>query len=885
MLIEYKEAQASRSLTSEHLDCEKNVVSLIESQCGSTPDKIAVTCNGEHYTYSELNERANQVANYLRKRGVGHNTLVGICLERSLHVIVSLLGVLKAGGAYVPLDPEYPEQRLRFMLQDSELKLLVTEEKLAGLCASFHVRTVYLDRDWEEIALESQADLTIPVGGSDLAYVIYTSGSTGQPKGVMIPHTALTNLLLSMAEEPGLQSSDVLVSVTTLSFDIAALELYLPLTVGARLVIAGAGLSREPKRLAFLMEQSEATVMQATPVTWRMLLDSGWSGKRTLKALCGGEALSKDLADRLLNRIGSLWNMYGPTETTIWSTVEQVTKESGPITIGHPIANTQIYILDEQENPVPYGKPGELCIGGAGLARGYWKRAELTRERFITARLIPGHPRLYRTGDEARFLSDGRIECLGRKDNQVKIRGHRIELGEIEAALRTHSCIQDSVVVGRKLGNSESHLVAYFVTAGSKSAPSAKELDLYLRRSLPEYMIPSQIVSLPHLPLTPNGKVDRQALPEPEKGPARDGLPLVPFRTTTEQQLARIFEQILDVEPVGASDSFFELGGDSLLAVRLFSEIEKAFGRNLPITTVFQAPTVEQLANLIMQEPSPSEWSSIVALQPEGAAPPFFCVHSQVSNILSYRQLAGLLGRDQPFYGLQPHALDGQSQPRSRVEDMAADYIREIRKIQPEGPYYLGGKCFGGIVALEMAQQLRRQNQKVALVAMIDSHFPQQPQHFRHTASPSTALGVIDHWLGQVLFSSGKDRWTYLRTRLQNLVRRVGRASAQFMPSRPAQDSVSSSALIQTQRANTIAGQSYSPQSYAGHLVLFWCSDWMFRACQDRRLGWAEIAVNGLEVHVVPGDHISMLEPPHVDVLATKLKACLQKAQSNSHQC
>ncbi len=446
---------------------------LLESQVERTPDNMAVIFENKSLTYRELNSRANQVARYLQTLQVGSEVLVGICMERSLEMAIALLGILKAGAAYVPLDPAFPQERLALMLEDSQLSVLLTESDQLAKLPHHQAQVVCLDTDWEKITQYADQNPDSEITPDNLAYTIYTSGSTGKPKGVQVLHRGVVNFLTSMRQTPGLQSSDVLLAVTTISFDIAVLELFLPLTVGASVVLVTREVASDASQLMKVFSSSEATVMQATPATWRMLISAGWQGSSTLKILCGGEAMSRDLADQLLERSASVWNMYGPTETTIWSAVHQVEPGDTPVPIGRPIANTQIYLVDPElkrkSDPiklVPIGEPGELLIGGVGLARGYLNRPEQTDERFIPDPFSnePG-VRLYRTGDLARYLADGNIEFIGRIDNQVKIRGFRIELGEIESALSQHPAVREAVVIAREDVPGDKRLVAYLVSS------------------------------------------------------------------------------------------------------------------------------------------------------------------------------------------------------------------------------------------------------------------------------------------------------------------------------------------------------------------------------------------------------------------------------------
>jgi amino acid adenylation domain-containing protein len=578
---------------------ESCIHELFEGQAVRTPDRVAVVFEGEELTYGELNHRANQLAHYLRRLGVGPEVLVGILVDRSLEMMVGLLGVLKAGGAYVPLDPSYPLERLAFMVEDAQVSVLLTQEAQIGTIPEYKGHVICLDRDWEKVAEESSEALGGGVNSGNLAYVIYTSGSTGKPKGVQISHRAVVNFLLSMLKEPGLSGEDILLSVTTLSFDIAALELFLPLITGGRVVLVSREVAGDGALLLRRLGECGATVMQATPSTWRLLLEAGWSEKIGLKMLCGGEGLPRDLASQLLERGDSLWNMYGPTETTIWSAVYKVESQGGPVLIGAPIANTQIYILDGHFQLVPVGVVGELYIGGDGLARGYLNRPELTRERFIDNPFGGGvGSRLYRTGDLARYWPDGNIEVLGRLDHQVKVRGFRIELGEIETALGRHPGVREGVVVAREDVPGDKRLVAYVVPDGGQP-PSVSVLRQYLQEKLPAHMVPTAFVILEKFPLTPNGKIDRRSLPSPTSLRPELESDYVAPRSEIERTITSIWQAVLHLEKIGIHDNFFEVGGHSLLATQAISRINKAFRVDLPLRSFFENPIIGGLSRII----------------------------------------------------------------------------------------------------------------------------------------------------------------------------------------------------------------------------------------------------------------------------------------------
>jgi amino acid adenylation domain-containing protein len=572
---------------------------MIAVQCQRRPGAVAVEFEGESLNYGELDQRAERLARHLCGLGVGPGTLVGVFMERSIEMVVALYSIMKAGGAYLPLDPEYPAERLAFMMQDAAAPVLLTQRRLAGRLPPHQAAVVCLDWPWDGIA-EHDGGPPVDVDGAELAYVIYTSGSTGRPKGVQVRHRGLANFLNSMARVPGMTDQDVLVAVTTLSFDIAALELYLPLVRGARLVLASRSTAMDGVALTALMNRSGATVMQATPATWRLLLAAGWTGSAALTALCGGEALTRDLADALLPRCKALWNLYGPTETTVWATVHRVTSGDGSIPIGRPIDNTRVYVLDPQGQPVPIGVAGELHIGGVQVAAGYLHRPDLTADRFVTDPFADEvDARMYRTGDLGRHRRDGSVEFLGRMDGQVKLRGFRIELGEIEAVLGRHPSVRTAVVSLRHLASGDPGLVAYVIAAGEET-PAVTDLAAYAAQFLPAYMVPAAFVFLDALPLTPSGKVDRKALPEPQAG-AQRAVAYVAPQGEIEESLARIWSELLGMPRIGAHDNFFALGGHSLLATRLVSRVRDQLSVELPVVRVFDTPDLAALAGVIEQ--------------------------------------------------------------------------------------------------------------------------------------------------------------------------------------------------------------------------------------------------------------------------------------------
>ncbi|HEY0733696.1 MAG TPA: amino acid adenylation domain-containing protein [Herpetosiphonaceae bacterium] len=874
---------------------QRCVHDLFAAQVQRDPERIALIWEEQQLTYGELNMQADRVAWQVRQLGAAPGVSIAIYLERSPLLVVALLGVLKAGAAYIPLDPAYPHDRLAWMLGDSRPAVVLTETSLIKRLPEFSGHVVCLD----EPAPERQDVPAIEAGScpQDLMYIIYTSGSTGTPKGVQIPHQAVVNLLWSIRARLGFSPEDTLLAITTLSFDIAVLEIFLPLLVGARLVLADQSAANDSARILADLERWHVSVMQATPATWRLLVEGGWQGSHGLRALCGGEALAPQLAAQLAARVDRLWNVYGPTETTIWSTIAEIRHSPHQVSIGRPIANTQAYVLDDQLHMVPIGTPGALYISGDGLAWGYLNRPALTAQSFVPHPFAysaegsqPG-ARLYRTGDMARFNPDGSLQYLGRSDHQVKVRGFRIELGEIETVLMQHPEISAAAVVVRPDHAGEQRLVAYVVeknqeprtkNLGGEGEPGSRtpgalrawhpvlgsaELRQHLGSRLPHYMVPATFVKLDALPLTPNGKLDRKALPAPDyTSPQR-----VPPRTIRELQLAQLWEEILDFRPIGVHNHFFELGGHSIGAVRLLTRIEQRFGIKLSMAALLSHATVEQMAQLFEEQAAPQPASTLVALQASGACPPLFLVHPLGGTVLCYADLARRLGPDQPCYAFQSAGLEGDADPHTSIEAMAAEYIEALQQIQPSGPYLLGGWSLGGIIAFEIAQQLRRQGQQIALLAILDAQAPApQPSSDQPTDDTQRLMALLDPDLDvspeELRALTPEEQLVYLVDR----ARAAGKIPPDF-------GLAHAQALLRVYTANIAAWEAYRPQEYAGRITLFRAGE---QAEDTTALpldgGWGAFAADGVDIHMVAGSHETMVQEPYVEELARQLQSSLR---------
>jgi amino acid adenylation domain-containing protein len=694
---------------------------MMERQAQRTPELMAVECEGQSLTYRELDRLSNQLSHRLRALSVGPEILVGVCLERSLALVVSLLGILKAGAAYVPMDPEYPAERLAFMLEDAEAPVLITTRALAARVATGTTKVVLIDEEWDRLRTEPATKPDEHATPDNLAYMIYTSGSTGRPKGALNTHRAICNRLLWMRDLFSIGPGTVILQKTPVSFDVSVPELFLPFATGARMVLAKPGGHRDPAYLIDLVARRSVTMMHFVPSMLRVFLDQPDVERcRTLThVMCSGEALPADLCAAFLKRLScGFYNLYGPTETAVEVTFWDCRQPSHTPTvpIGRPIANTQMYVLDAHLQPTPIGVPGELYIGGVQVGRGYHKRAELTAQRFIPDPFTGGTGRLYKTGDRCRWLSDGTIDFLGRLDRQVKVRGFRIEPGEIEDALRTSGLVRDAVVEVRT--DVEIPRLAAYVVPAAGTNPTPGDLREYVKQRLPDYMVPSEFAFLAELPLMANGKIDRASLPRLTAGDAPRPED-VTFANEVEAELARIWTEVLGVPTVKPTDDFFLLGGHSLLAIKLFSRMRETMGVELPFGLLLRHPTIAELAKAVEGYRAQAVTQpSVVALRESGTRPPLFLVHGVGAEIWSYMALTRHLGEDQPVYGLQPVALPDES--TVTVGQLAARYVEEIKSVAPDGPFFLAGHCSGAATALEMARLLSAQGDRVALVAIVD---------------------------------------------------------------------------------------------------------------------------------------------------------------------
>ncbi len=848
---------------------------LIAAQAETTPDAIALVVGGRRFTYAQLNASANQVAHFLRAKGVGPEILVGLRLKRSAEMVVAMLGILKAGGAYIPLDPNDPIERQSFELQDSGTKILVTTDDLARTFPADGRTLVRLDADWPEIVRGSPAN-PAPAArfAHDPAYVIYTSGSTGKPKGVMVTHSGLANYLSWATGAYGKEARRSALVHSSISFDLTITGLYTPLLVGGQVELLPDDAGVEGVVRALRQPQTRGLV-KITPahleLLSRQLRPEEAAGKVELFVIGGENLLGESLRFwREVSPSTRLINEYGPTETVVGCCVYEVQTSdpfTGSVPIGRAINNTQLYVLDQQSKPVPAGVVGELFIGGAGVARGYLNRPELTPERFLADPFAdePG-ARMYKTGDMVRRREDGNLEYLGRLDDQVKIRGYRVELSEVEAAVSAHRAVHQCVAVAQdELGTKQ---LACYVIPRDAQTVAPNELRDFLRRKLPAYMVPAHFVFLDSFPLAPNGKVDRRALPVPHKSVSRQEF--VSPRNAIESKLAAIWTELLGVSPVGATDNFLDLGGDSLLIATLLVRMEQVFHKQLSMATLFEAPTIRQLAAIL--ENSAASPSQVIPVQPAGSLPPFFCIGAGPL----FRPLALRLGTDRPFLSLMPSLLPPQqlSAPY-QLEQIAAHLADVILDYQKEGPYYLGGWSASGVVAYEIARQLMEKGREVALLVMFDTANPAfQEKMLKETwlASRSRKLKFL---VAELLGLKLKSAPHYVSQKVKELRRKFDAATRQMRhnirvqlnlsPAEPAEEIVA------------LAVRSYRPLPYSGRLVFFKAVERAPGDSWDLSRGWSDLATGELQVYEAPGDHRSMFLEPHVETLANHMMVHLYR--------
>jgi amino acid adenylation domain-containing protein len=856
---------------------QARVDALFRSQAAQLPNHNAITFGNERLTYRELADRVSLLAGRLSSLGVGSDALVGIYMDRCSEMVIAMLAAFEAGGGYLPLDPALPPDRIAFMLEDARPLVVITSGNFRDKIPPTTAQVLCFDEldlasagatDQKPREPENNAD---PLNRSldSLAYIIYTSGSTGKPKGVEITHRALTNLLFATALEVPVGKDDIFLATATISFDVSLFEIFAPLVFGAHLVVAPRSVVIDGELLAETIRMSGATLLQSTPSGWRLLIEAGWAGQPGLKMLTAGEPLTLRLAKQLLERGADLWNLYGPTEGTVYATCRKVTREDTSITIGRPLANYRLHVLDRKQRPVPVGAIGELLIGGVGVARGYRNRPDLTAKKFVSDPFIEGAGTIYHTGDLARFLPTGEIELLGRADNQVKVRGYRIELDEIEAVLDSHPSIRKSAVKVWDDGHGDQRLVAYFVPNAS-AVVTEVELREYMQRALPLYMAPANFISLSALPLTPSGKIDRQVLPAPVAFEAEVGMTEADS-ADLEQILLDCWRRVLRNPNLTKDDNFFEVGGHSLLAGRLFSQIAAKLGtEKLPLGTLIEAPTVRALGKKIRQAET-EKWRCLVPLEEQGSLPPLYLVHHLHGDVLMYWSLAKCFSPDRAVFGLQAPPVITQNAALRSFERLAELYIREILDRQPEGPYHLAGFSSGGGIAFEMAWQLARAGKEVGVLVLIDSDInaPGPP-----LSKASRYWKIFVRKMCKIAFklkyelTFGIRHFIRRRVEYVRLLWKVYRL--EHSPQHQQNDLTIEQALL-------LAEHAYHPRPYAGQALLIRFQEEAWKFGPDPYLGWSTLIASGLEIADVPGNHVSVLGPSQVGFLGDVVNAYLKR--------
>ncbi len=866
---------------------DKSIPQQFAAQCERTPDTVALREGDQQLTFWQLHERSDSLAQYLRNHGAGPGTTVALCIERSIDMVAGLLGILKAGAAYVPLDPSYPLERLGFMLKDSGAAIVIAQRKYADKIPASSAHAVWLDSNWSEISggpadspnPDSSSSVQLTSQPDDTAYVLYTSGSTGTPKGVQGTHQAYLNRFAWMWRAYPFQPGEVCCQKTNLGFVDSVWEIFGPLLAGVPNVIIPQEVMGDPEELLTTLAREQVTRIVLVPSLLRMLLDyAPQLGKRVpqLKLwTCSGEVLPTDLAERF--RAGfpaaMLLNLYGSAEVAADVTWHEVSDEdllAGSISIGRPISNTQVYILDGNRNPVPIGVRGEIYVGGDNLALGYWRSPERTAERFVENPIAPERSaRLYRTGDLGRFKSTGEIEYLGRVDSQVKLRGMRLELGEVEAVLSGHPAVRGAVVV---LTPDQQRLAAY-ITAENGQSPSAEELRRYLRTRLPEYMVPATYSRLDQWPLLPSGKVDRRALPELGHAESVQQSAFVAPHDRVEDQLLTIWKGILNLDTISVTDNFFSIGGYSLASARLLARIQQTFGRKLGLRDVFEAPTIAEMAELIRREGKNSDMEGILPLQPNGSLPPFFWVRGGPL----FLPLSRRLGPERPSFGLQlPSSVVNQLPATYKFEDIASSLIRVMRTVRPTGPYYLGGLCVNGVVAYEMARQLVAAGESVPLLVMLDSQNP----NYYFDYSPDGRGAFLYQKLKFHLQKLAKLRHTGLRHYIQERSADLQRRRDQWLWNNVYQrgNRLPEDQLGDMGSLVHPAAMKYKPQPYSGRVMFFQSSDWPRGGYWKFKRGWPGVVGGPMEVHTIDAEHEEMLHEPNVDGISRPILSCLAEA-------
>ncbi len=866
-----------------------SVHALVASIVPECKGKVAVKVGDSQLSYQLLNERANQLANYLERTHSVQGKIIALAVDRTCDMVVALLGILKTGAAYLPIDIEYPKERVAFMLEDCGAPLLLTSHKyketfsLIGNGDGLSAGNIICLEDILDAGLDLPTqDPDWDTDADEVAFVLYTSGSTGKPKGVMVTHRNMVNLLFSLQAFPGFGPEDRMLAITTIAFDMAAVEIFLPLITGAQIILADGYTRRDGREILELARREKVTYIQTSASTWKLILDGEWTDKLDAKFISAGEALPKDVADRLLPRCLGLYNMYGPTETTVYSTATQIFEDE-PISLGGPVANTQIYILDDLFQPVADGNIGEIVIGGDGVTKGYIQREELTAQRFLPDPFspIPG-ARMYRSGDLGMIMADGNLQFMGRADQQFKFRGHRIEPGEIEYNLIRLGGIKEVVVLLREDRPDDQRLVAYVVPEHMVSPQEQPLLGRRwqdtLNKHLPAYMVPSAYVFVDRMPRTPTGKTDRKALPMPEYATVSGGK-RAPV-TDNERLLSDIWKEVLGQQDIGVDEDFFALGGHSLIAVRMMVTLEKRTGFRLPMAALFQAPTIEKMGRILDTHEGRTYAKALVPIKPQGNKAPLYVVHGIGLTVMIFHSLAEYMDADQPVFGIQARGIDGDMDPPNSIEEVAAQYISEILEQNPDGPFYLAGYSLGGIIAYEMARQLRALGKPVNMLVLMDTYAgdvaPDVSGAKRILAKimrqPKKVAFIFNSLIRQPKLTVDY-QWYTIRKRFRRFVGLPVLEDWEIEEG-PENDWISKP----VKNALHTARENYKVVfDFDGDVDLFRVRTRIYFIADPQYLGWGAFAPHRLHIWNLPGDHKTFLEHPNDREVAKQLQIIMNK--------
>ncbi|GGZ27237.1 hypothetical protein GCM10007049_20010 [Echinicola pacifica] len=869
------------------------ITQLFEEVAHLYPDQIALQFKTQKLSYSALNRRVNQVANLLLSKGLKDQSRIGVFLPRSADMVIALLAIAKSGNTYIPLDGQLPAERVNHILKDSQAAAVITSRSLKeGLEGNLQLLEV--SKLQEEATKKEASTPNVKVDTDAAAYILYTSGSTGLPKGVLVSHRNLCNTLYYMRRKLRIDSDDKVLSITSISFDVAQIELFCLLIGGGTVIMADHDMAKDGRLLLKALKDHQITRLFSTPATYQMLIQVGWNSPLPLKIMSGGEPFSKPLAKQLLGLCKEVWNAYGPTETTILSTAKLFETEEDYDSIGQPIGNTEIYLLDPQKRLLPISKQGEIYIAGEGVTIGYLNNPAQTQEAFVESPSLPGK-RLYKTGDMGAFKPNGELRCLGRIDHQVKIRGNRVELGEIELLLNTLPGISNGHVGVLDQSNGSKSLVAYIIpnevlmltdNETSDSLPQTVKISpeqisswkTALSRKLPEYMLPTDWVGMEYFPLNTNGKIDKKALPKPSKKVNISSSQSKDEWTETQKMVAKIWQEGLKINNIQLDDDFFSLGGHSILAVAVMSKLDKALGQTLPLTSLFKSPILRDFCALIdgedVTEELSQEWSSLIPIKPQGKKNPIYLIHGVAANITNYYKLIDYVDAEQPLYGLQAKGLNGIDSPNIGIENIAKHYVNEIIQHNPEGPYQIGGYSFGGYVAFEMAKQFIQRGKTVQNLIIFDTNVDQDDELVPKKGMMDVIAAQIEQrkvelqllWKAPKTFRITKARM--IKRKMENLLQKIGLKKVEEQPKDRAE-------IIKKIKAiNTASLENYRLSPLSIDCILFKASIKLTPIKEEKYYGWAPF-VNHVKVIDVEGDHNSMFESPYVEPFTHKLQALM----------